>query len=102
MDTPGSRIRFVTNSDNSVRTPYVFCPACKTVHLFDDRWTFNGDLQKPTFNPSMLVHEVKNEKYWQPRCHSFVREGQIQYLGDCTHDMKGQTIDLPEITDGMW
>jgi hypothetical protein len=30
-------------------------------------------------------------------CHSFVTDGRIQYLGDCTHAMAGQTVDLPDI-----
>lgn len=28
-------------------------------------------------------------------CHSFVREGRIQFLGDCTHRLAGHTVDLP-------
>jgi hypothetical protein len=27
-------------------------------------------------------------------CHSFVREGQIQFLGDCTHAFAGQTVPM--------
>jgi hypothetical protein len=30
-------------------------------------------------------------------CHSFVTDGKIQYLSDCTHAMAGQTVDLLEI-----
>jgi hypothetical protein len=28
-------------------------------------------------------------------CHSFVVDGRIQFLGDCTHHLAGQTVDLP-------
>jgi hypothetical protein len=97
----GGRVRQLSDQGGNP-SQYVFCPACKTIHLFDDRWTFNNNFDKPTFNPSMLVHEHRNENYWQPRCHSFVRDGKIEFLGDCTHDMKGQTIELPIITDDMW
>jgi hypothetical protein len=31
------------------------------------------------------------------RCHSFLVDGQIQFLGDCTHALAGQTVPLPEI-----
>jgi hypothetical protein len=67
-----------------------FCPGCKYGHSFDQRWTFNGDLVRPTFEPSLLVnqHEPK------ARCHSFVRGGQIQFLGDCFHELRGQTVPL--------
>ena len=34
-----------------------YCPGCKSHHLFDERWTFNGDQEKPTFTPSMLVNK---------------------------------------------
>lgn len=29
-------------------------------------------------------------------CHSFVTDGRIQFLSDSTHDLAGQTVDLPE------
>lgn len=30
-------------------------------------------------------------------CHSFVRDGRIQFLSDCTHKLANQTVDLPDI-----
>lgn len=27
-------------------------------------------------------------------CHSFVRNGKIEYLNDCTHELAGQTVEL--------
>lgn len=81
------------------------CPACECSHHFDSRWTFNGNQERPTFAPSMLVHEWPHEPTEpgfrkQMRCHSFVRDGRIQYLDDCTHAMKGQTVDLPDMHVG--
>ena len=29
-------------------------------------------------------------------CHSFVTDGRIRFLGDCTHALKGQTVPIPE------
>jgi hypothetical protein len=75
----------------------VECPACGYGHLFDKRWTFSGDVERPTFAPSMLVHENPMANPPGPRCHSFVRNGRIEFLSDCTHTMAGQTVDLPEI-----
>lgn len=72
---------------------WFYCQGCKSGHAFDKRWTFNGDLEKPTFHPSLLV----NQKSIVPngvQCHSFVRNGRIQYLNDCDHDLKGTTVDL--------
>lgn len=91
-----SKVIFLNRTDGT-KDPAIFCPACDCYHVFDSRWTFNGDVDKPTFSPSMCVNCV-DEKYLNEqtvRCHSFVRNGQIQYLGDCTHDMKNQTIELP-------
>lgn len=30
-------------------------------------------------------------------CHSFIKDGMIQFLGDCTHELKGKTVKLPEV-----
>lgn len=70
----------------------VWCSMCRTHHPYDSgRWTFNGDYDNPTFRESMLV---KREGYV---CHSYVTDGMIQYLPDCTHELKGKTIPLEKI-----
>lgn len=87
------------------------CPACGHGHLFENDqhpnvpkrggygWTFNGDLEKPTFTPSMLVRwgGLKDGVEVTKICHSFVTDGKIQFLSDCTHHLAGQTVDLPEM-----
>lgn len=40
-------------------------------------------------------------KYYQPDiastiCHYFIKAGRIEFCGDCTHALKGQTVDLPD------
>jgi hypothetical protein len=35
-----------------------------------------------------------------PVCHSFVTDGRIQFLTDCTHAFAGRTVDLPEWDTG--
>lgn len=89
------------------------CPGCEDNHqILADRdrgWGFNGDLERPTFTPSVLVGGVQwapGEGFHKPNhgvapgerivCHSFVTDGRIQFLGDCTHALAGQTVDLPE------
>lgn len=64
-------------------------------HGFDKRWTFNGDMERPTFSPSLVV-TIKTEPKKQI-CHSFVRDGKIQFLSDCFHDLAGQTVEMPDI-----
>lgn len=85
-----------------------FCEGCQQCHGVNNRWTFNGDLDRPTFTPSILVrgtvpitdkeHELLMAgQYVEPKpfvCHSFVTDGKIQYLNDCTHKLAGQTVEL--------
>jgi len=73
------------------------CPGCGYGHAVrikgsEPVWQWNGDLNKPTFSPSLLVNGTWAEK----RCHSFIRDGKIQFLGDCFHHLKGQTVEPPE------
>jgi hypothetical protein len=81
-------------------------------------WGFNGNEEKPTFTPSVKIswehsspgNAAKADAFYKKHnrnptreelpydlhevCHSFVRDGMIQYLGDCTHHLKGQTVEL--------
>jgi len=64
------------------------------------KWSFNGDFDKPVFGPSVL----SSAEFPDGRrvCHSFVgcngaQPGQITFLGDCTHALAGQTVDLPDV-----
>lgn len=56
-------------------------------------WSWNGDVDKPTLSPSILTIGSKH----QPRCHSFVTDGKIRFLKDCTHELAGQTVDLLDV-----
>ncbi len=94
-----------------------YCPGCRHMHAVwikgDMVWTWNGDYVKPTFSPSILIsgHEwtppvtPENLEQWKLKpwpqtqvkkcCHTFVKDGMIQFLGDCTHALVGQTVPLP-------
>lgn len=75
------------------------CPGCDCAHPFDQRWTFNGDMERPTFTPSLLVHADDGGT----QCHSFVADGRIQFLADSRHALAGQTVEIPEWDDeGSW
>ncbi|HEY9211111.1 MAG TPA: DUF6527 family protein [Methylotenera sp.] len=91
-----------------------YCPGCKRVHGVNydpnHQWSFNGDIEKPTLSPSVLCRYPHpkgytndnpaptdfNGEYVTDICHSFVTDGRIQFLGDSTHELAGQTVDLPE------
>jgi hypothetical protein len=89
------------------------CPGCKCKHFINDSqtemllqpdrpiWGFNGDFENPTITPSVLTkYPVLNEdnSVNYNTCHSFVTNGMIQFLGDCQHELAGQTVELPEIS----
>ena len=64
------------------------------------RWSFNGDMDKPTFTPSIHVQRMLTVGGKTTLCHSYVTDGSIRFLDDCTHKLKGQTVELPE-TDSV-
>lgn len=100
------------------------CPhSIQTGEGVGPRWGWDSSADKPTFTPSVLVtwtepanlhnHEAmqrdlaeaqrrrdageQNVKVPQADrvCHSFVVDGQMQMLGDCTHALAGQTVPIP-------
>lgn len=73
-----------------------FCPGCDEHHAFNSSWNFNNDFENPTVNPSLLVTGGGRPDY---RCHSFIKEGKIEFLSDCSHNLKGQTVELPLLTE---
>lgn len=78
-----------------------YCPGCKEPHNVrvegPHSWQWNGDMVKPTFNPSVNVTMDLADR--TQVCHFFVRDGRIEYLGDCWHDLKGQTVEMPAWED---
>ena len=58
---------------------WFWCPGCEEAHQFEvPRWGFNGDFERPSFSPSLLLRRPGLH------CHLFLREGQLQFLGDWT------------------
>jgi len=103
-----ARLSMLPNYDGC-GTDYVSfdCPGCSERHTLPvtgpRAWGFSGDLVRPTLTPSILCryhafNEV-TEQYdkLESTCHSFVRDGEIQFLDDCSHALKGQTVPLAEI-----
>lgn len=111
MSTLSAILRDAVSPETSDRYLSFWCPGCDEAHVLRVSgagrpcWTWNGNAERPTFSPSILVTYT----HWEPPaptdqpqtavtdvCHSFVRDGQIQFLGDCTHKLAGQTVPLPE------
>lgn len=75
-----------------------WCPGCDDLHQVDESWQVTGSRDSLTISPSVLV-EYGNHP-GAKRCHSFVRNGRAEFLGDCTHALAGQTVALPAVPDG--
>jgi hypothetical protein len=99
-----------------------FCPGCNRAHTIKtspDGWGWNGDVERPTFTPSVLVTgrdftpagQAEYDAWYEAGCpplngkqfesapsvcHSFVTDGQIQFLDDSTHALAGQTVPLAD------
>jgi hypothetical protein len=82
-------------SDKGIKHYQFLCPGCNKIHGFNSTWKFNNDLDNPTVSPSLLVDKDKPEN----RCHSFITDGKIKFLNDSHHDLKGQTVELPDIDE---
>lgn len=100
------------------------CPGCGEVHTVrlnsvdaGRDWAFNGNTERPTLSPSVLTrsghhvpghtghscwctynkqHPEKLKPFECRICHSYVTDGRIQFLSDCSHALAGQTVDLPD------
>ncbi len=79
------------------------CIACKCSHSLatkapnvdNAQWSFNGDLDSPTFHPSLVV-KIRPADGSLKKCHSIIKNGKMEYLMDSTHDLSGHIVDLPE------
>lgn len=79
---------------NGQRVLGFHCPGCGHGHAyFVPRWQFNGSMETPTFTPSLLNFRDNAER----RCHLHVTDGKIQFLNDCWHELKGQTVPLEDV-----
>lgn len=86
-----------------------WCPGCQEGHQIGPAWTWNGSTTTPTFHPSVKVtgtqwavgqafrknEHARVEPGGETVCHSFVRDGQIEFLTDSTHALAGMTVPLP-------
>lgn len=81
---------------------YLFwCPGCEEHHGFriavpegskcPTVWHFDGNMEQPTFSPSLLVTSTRGRG---TRCHLFLKGGKIQFLNDCKHHLAGKTVEL--------
>lgn len=108
MGQAGPFLRRVTNGYSH------WCPGCEEMHAIATdgpnycgaRWTFDGNLDAPTFSPSINISSPEHMfedgvKIEAERCHYFLKAGQLQFMGDSTHALSGKTIPLPPLPVGL-
>jgi hypothetical protein len=70
-------------------------PVNTTVH--SPSWTWDGNLDAPTLEPSILTKSGPDPALSTSVCHSFVRAGSFEFLADSTHSLAGQTVPMPDL-----
>ena len=112
-----NRLNKVLIDGDSLTFNCMGCNITHTVNIGRNGWTWNGDFEAPTISPSVLVTQTKltdkgkadYEQWCQNNyptetksfdskptvCHSFITNGNIKFLDDCTHELKGKTVSLP-------
>ena len=96
---------------------YMWCPGCDDLHGVEvtepaRRWEWDGNREAPTITPSILVSGVQwaaEFPFHKPQhpvaagaptvCHSYVRSGRWEFLGDCSHALAGQTVSMVSVPD---
>ena len=111
-----------------------YCEGCRKAHMImvgegpGPRWSWNGDLERPVFSPSVLSqgremtpagraaweawidagHPEPTPEFESAHqvCHTFVgcngaQPGEIIFLGDCTHELAGQVRPFADLPDWL-
>lgn len=74
-----------------------WCSGCACAHKFKiegpgRNYDFNGNMDKPTFIPSLAVYAEEPSK----RCHLNLINGKIHYTPDCFHKLRGCVVELED------
>lgn len=108
MPNPIVRAQEVNDHGRIYMQHMYWCPGCDMLHAvsinpgknsMNAGWDFSGTLEKPTYAPSQLTKWTYGPENIQKVCHTFIREGQIQFLNDSTHALAGKTVPLPPLPD---
>ena len=102
-EQPDKRILRTLSKESEVANAPDFmfwCPACKCGHgvwvegpcRTGAQWKFNGNMEKPSFHPSLKIEFNREGK--DMVCHLVVTDGVLNYCGDSTHELAGQSIPM--------
>lgn len=84
------------------------CPGCVNEHgegglhmipvnspQVSPQWDWDGNIDAPTLSPSIL--SKRSMPTGEFVCHSYLRAGVFEFLGDCTHQFAGQHVPMPDL-----
>jgi hypothetical protein len=91
-----------------------WCLGCGEMHVIFDSWSFDGNLESPTFNPSVKITGKKtvvdDKGEWTGEwvrdangnaiddcCHYFLHAGVLKFQTDSLHELAGQNVPLPNL-----
>ena len=90
-----------------------WCLGCEEMHVIPNSWSFNGDVNKPTFSPSVKItgiQTVVKDGEWTGEwkrdaagntipycCHYILTDGIVNFCSDCTHPLANAKLPLPEL-----
>jgi len=94
-----------------------WCPGCQEMHKLPDSWTFDGNVNSPSFSPSFKHEGIKRvfvDGKWSGEwvrdssgntvpfiCHYILTSGVLNFCGDSTHSVAGEAVPVPELPDGL-
>lgn len=91
------KVKYFSMGDASKVGVTYWCPGCQERHAVylhpyknpatKASWKMTGTLDNPTLVPSV---QLKG-------CHSHVIDGEILYLEDCDHELRGQTVPMVDL-----
>jgi len=108
MGQISAKLRRTTNGHSH------WCEGCGEMHVIPNSWRFNGNIDRPTFTPSVKITGVQtvvdergkwtgewvrgpDGKALPMCCHYIVTDGQVQFCSDCTHGLAGRTRPMPDL-----
>lgn len=111
---PSFQLRRIRDGDETYDAIMFWCPGCERerdgekeggLHMLaitgdsskHPIWVYEGPLDSPTLTPSILTKfTMAGEEFV---CHSYLRKGVFEFLGDCTHALASQHVSAPPLPD---
>jgi hypothetical protein len=113
MTNPVALLRTTVDIDGNYlgKSLLFWCPGCASysghggLHALpvegteQPQWYWNGNLELPTLEPSILTQSDYGDPPVHRVCHSFLRDGVWDFLSDSTHVLAGQKVPMEPLPD---